>query len=134
MTCSHLQAEILWNTSNDATFTIIIYDNNFEQEHDDQLDLKFSSDSGHVTLNVTQVLVHQVSLAAATGTGSRAILSASQILILLWVSAVTGNWRHIVIVSVVLLVSFVADVFAQTLAQVQYSDRRKLAIDILAPR
>ena len=134
MACSHFQAEILWNASDDATFTITIYDNQFEQKDDDQLDLKFLTNSSYVTLNVTQVLVHQVSPAAATGTGSRAILNASQILILPWVSAVTGNWRHIVIVSVVLLVSFVADVFAQTLAQAQYTDKRKLAIDILAPR
>lgn len=82
---------------------------------------------------MSEITDQQVAL--VTGSGSRAIMNTGQIFILIWLSALTGNWKHIFIISAVVIGSFMAQVVGQTFAEGSYNtNRRRLVINILAPR
>ena len=127
-----LQAHIHWTTTNQTTFSITIHDENSGTIDAGVIDLRFLSNTSHVILVVTDALNQQVAL--ISGTGRRVVLDASQIFVVLWFSAMIGNWRHIFIVTVIVIVSLVAHVFAETLVHMGYNGKRKLAIDIWAPK
>ena len=126
------QAHINWAATDQSLFTIKVHDGTSRDVGSDVIDLHFMSNTSHVILIVAEKLSQQVAL--VTGSGSRTCFDASQIFVLLWFSAILGNWRHIVIMTVIILISLMTHVFAETLVHMGYNEKRKLVIDIWAPR
>ena len=95
--------------------------------------------------NVTHVLfevnnpepnIHNMTIirdvALTSSRGNRTILDVGQFFILLWLSALAGNWKHIFIVSTIFIGSLAAHLLGKTFAQ--GDDKRRLVISIFAPR
>ena len=100
------------------------------------LDIKLEHNATHAIFEVqksekySEYVIRDVALAR----GNRAALDAGQVFILLWLTAVAGNWKHVFIVPAIFIGSLTAHLLGQTFAHAEEDDKRRLLISILAPR
>ena len=102
------------------------------------LDIRFEHNATHAVFVVQKSEKYSESVirdvALASGRGNRAVLDAGQVFLLLWLTAVAGNWKHVFIVPAILIGSLAAHLLGQTFAHAEEDDKRRLLISILAPR
>ena len=125
----------MWNDTSDAVFSIQVKEDMLGDQQLDSvnnIDIRFECNTTNVIFDVNESVSRGVALAA--GRGNRAILDAGQFFILLWLSVVAGNWRHVFIISTIFIGSLMAHLLGQTFAQDESGDKRRLIISILAPR